>query len=91
MTEKWQVMKQRRLKSKKNAFIDAVYSKLDGLRTVAYEEGQTDWFHRMNELCIWAGEQLEFKTWYEEEEFDPSEADLGDMEGKATLHDRGCT
>ena len=63
-----QIMKQRRLKSKKNALIDVIYDKLNVLRTRAYEENQTDWFHRMNELCIWVGEQLEFKTWIEEEE-----------------------
>ena len=81
---KEQVMKQRLLKSKKNALINQVYDRLDALRTKAYEEDRLDWFHRMNELCIWVGNQQEFKTWYEEEELDLGPADLGNYEGKAS-------
>lgn len=72
-----QVMRQRLLKSKKNALINRAYNKLDALRTIAYEEENIDWFHRMNELCIWIGNQREFKTWYEEvDEHDLGEANL---------------
>ena len=61
-----QVERARLLKNKKNALIKRAYDKLDALRTTAYEEGNLDWFHRMNELCIWIGNQQEFKTWYED-------------------------
>ena len=69
-----QVMRQRLLKSKKNALITKAYDKLDALRTTAYEERSMNWFHRMNELCIWIGNQQEFKTWYEE----VNDLDLGE-------------
>ncbi len=73
--EGWQVEQGRLLKSKKNALIKRAYDKADSLRTLAYEEGHTDWFHRMNELCIWLGNQQEFKTWYEEvDDLDMGEA-----------------
>ena len=74
--ETWQVERGRLLKSKKNAFIRKTYDKLDALRTLAYEEGHTKWFHRMNEFCIWIGNQQEFKTWHEEVDLPESEANL---------------
>lgn len=60
------VERQKLLKSKKNVFIHRIYDKLDSLRTLAYSRGDDDWFHHINELCIWTGNQLEFKTWYED-------------------------
>lgn len=61
-----QIIKSRPLKNKKNKFINEVYDKVDVLRTVAYTEGSVNWFHRMNELCIWLGEQLEYLVVYGE-------------------------
>ena len=64
--ETWKIERHQLLKNKKNTLINEVYDKLDVLRTLAYKEENMDWFHRMNELCIWVGNQQEFKTWLEE-------------------------
>ena len=68
-------------KTKKNAFIQEMLKLLDELRNISYEENQVDWFHRMNELSIWVGEQLDYRVVEEEIEVD----DCDDSEAIITM------
>lgn len=62
-------------KTQKNKLIHRALKEIDTLRTLAYEENQILWFHRMNELSIWVGGQLDYKNIEKEiDECDISEA-----------------
>jgi len=76
------IISSKRIDSQLNTVITEAREKTDSLRSLAHEQKNEEWFHLMNELCIWLGKQYEYEEFEKEiDDLDLGPAYLGNFEG----------